>query len=106
RRVPRDAAESAEKDRLSLVPHHRVLGAPTADPRAASTGDADDLALAVDGSRCAGAVIAQRRQLPHLILAGSPQRRAELVNLRRDARRVLDFVLGPADHLALTVLVG
>src|SRR6185436_20516344 len=92
--------------RLAFLPQHRVPRSDAADGVGARTGDADHLAFVVDTGRRARAIAGQRRQLANLVEIRTPQRRAELIDLRPHARRIFDLVLGPADHLPTIVGAG
>src|SRR6185295_7064411 len=70
---------------------------------AASTRDADHLALVVDAGCRARAIARQRRQLTNRVEIRSPQRCVELQLLRQHAGCILDCVLGPADDLSMIV---
>src|SRR5262249_9140261 len=63
RRVPGDAAEAADVDRLAILPEHVVDRTEPADCPVTDARDADDLAAVVECSRGAGGVAWQRRKL-------------------------------------------
>src|SRR5262249_55635572 len=94
--VPGDATEVADVGRPPVLPEDGVLGAQRTDRFVAGARDADDLASIVD--RCRGGVwiAGQWRKRLHLVV-GPPDDRLELKHLRRDAGRIVERGLRPAD---------
>ena len=100
--MPGDATEVADVRHLPPIPEHGMDRAEPSDRLVADAADADDLAAVVDRCRRSGRSSGGQWELPNSI-ARAPHDRTELKDLRRDAARVVDGVLGPAHDPARVV---
>ena len=106
RRVPRDAAQVVERPGHAVLPHHGLAGAEPPEGPVAGARDADDLSPVVDRGR-GGEPSPRAAEAPARPgIFRRPERGLELQDLRRDAGRIDDSVLGPPHDLALVVDSG
>src|SRR5438477_233971 len=104
RRVPKQSPKVANVSHRAVLPKHGVGGSISSNRLVADARYAHGLSLVIDRRGRSRCVTGNQREFVDLVGSGSPDDRAKLKNLGRDAGRVMTGILRPPDYL--TAVVG